>query len=127
MTTQQDPNTNGERVVFTSTGATGTVLGRYINDSPFAGDLAGEWATVQFDDGDVINVRADSLTVAEAAEADAEDTDDLTLKCERCGRPVGILPTGRARAYRFENGHAVCVDKSCRRLVLVRRPSERAR
>lgn len=53
-----------ERVSHRSTGATGTVTGRWVEDSPFAGDLAGEWAQVQFDDGLECSVPAKELVAA---------------------------------------------------------------
>lgn len=43
--------TTAQRVAHRGTGAAGTVTDRWENRSPYAGDLAGEWAQVQFDDG----------------------------------------------------------------------------
>lgn len=64
------PQRKGDRVVFTTTGAPGTVLVRYVRSDPFCGDLAGEWARVRFDDGETIDVRACDL--------EAERTNTMT-------------------------------------------------
>ena len=50
-----------ERVSHRRTGATGTITARWIEDSPYAGDLAGEWAQVTFDDGLQCSVLASEL------------------------------------------------------------------
>lgn len=61
MSTTEIP---AERVTFTSTGATGVIVARFVNDGPYAGDLAGDWATVTFDDGETIDVKVTNLTFA---------------------------------------------------------------
>lgn len=47
--------------------------------------------------------------------------------CRRCARPVGILPTGRARPYRTQAGATVCADTGgCKRAQMAAgAPSER--
>lgn len=67
-----DQGERGERVTFTTTGATGHVLERFTRDG--LGDLSGEWATVAFDDGETIDVVASSLC-------------PITVECSTCHYP----------------------------------------
>ena len=55
----------GQRVVFTRTGNHGTVLRTFMRTAPFVGDLAGEWASVRFDDGLEAECRVVDLSLAE--------------------------------------------------------------
>jgi hypothetical protein len=109
--------TTTNRVTFTSTGATGVVVARYVIDEPDLGDLAGDWATVRFDDGEIICVRADDLTPDEAPE----------LTCCQCGNALGILPGNRARPYVTEHVDGTeryrCLNRgACKRAQLAAPP-----
>lgn len=55
--------TRTDRVKHRGTGATGTVTARYERTGPYLGDLAGEWADVQFDDGLFCSVPASELVL----------------------------------------------------------------
>lgn len=115
MTTQQDPNTSALAVCQHC-----QLPVRYdMTEHGFMGFVHEANGLTECPATEVDEAATDEAEVA------TEDTATDELTCERCGRPVGILSSGRARPYRTEDGHAVCTDKSCRRLVLVGRPSER--